>query len=197
MTANSDRAAAVGVFADPRRAQDAVAELQRAAFREDQIGIVGRHPAGAEPHEAAPDRKAESLVAEGTGAGAAVGAGLGMLWGLGIAAGMLPAIGTVVVGGTMMGILASAGGGAALGTLIGALVGLGVPLEEAHYYHDQLQTGHTLVAVRAEGRHDEARAILAHHGGFDREPGSPPSPAPGPSAGARPNGGHPNSRSNA
>ena len=57
--------------------------------------------------------------------------------------------------------------GVATGGLVGALIGLGIPEEEAHYYHGEFQAGRTLLTVRADGRRDEAAAILRRHGAYD------------------------------
>jgi len=87
----TQRTTAVGVFEDRARAQQAVNELRRAGFREDQIGVAGRDIetiSGA--HETT---STGANVATGAAAGVATGAGLGALWGIGILAGMLPAIG--------------------------------------------------------------------------------------------------------
>jgi uncharacterized protein (TIGR02271 family) len=92
---------------------------------------------------------------------------VGALWALGIAAGMLPAIGPVIAGGLLASVLASAAGGAAVGGILGALVGLGIPEEEAKYYEGEFRAGRTLVTVKADGRYDEARAILSRHGAYD------------------------------
>ncbi len=39
--------------------------------------------------------------------------------------------------------------------------------EEAHTFEDELAAGHAAVTVHADGREEEARAILKRHGGFD------------------------------
>ena len=44
--------------------------------------------------------------------------------------------------------------------LVGALVGAGVPEHEAKYYHEEFEAGRTIVTVTANGRADEATAIL-------------------------------------
>jgi hypothetical protein len=159
-TTASNQTVALRVFADRHAARQAVAELKRAGFTDDQIGVMTRD-----------DERtgADSAVVEGAGIGAAAGASLGALWALGMMAGMLPAIGPVVAGGWLMSILASAGGTAAVGALVGALVGLGVPEEDARYYEGEVTAGRTLVTVRAQGRLGEAMAILNRFGGYGRE----------------------------
>ena len=160
----TQQAAVVGVFADRQSAQSAVNELRRVGFREDQIGVLSR----GEHDTVVQTDGSGSKWAEGAAAGAATGAGVGALWALGLAAGVLPAIGPVIAGGILASVLAGAAGGAAAGGLIGALIGLGVPEEEAHYYESEFRSGRTVVTVRADGRRDEARAILSRFGGYDR-----------------------------
>jgi len=160
---NQQRATVVGVFQDHNQADRAVTELRRAGFREDQIGVAGRHA------EAASVVASEEGSHAGTGAltGALAGAGLGGLVGLGILAGMIPAVGPVIAGGTLAALLANAAGGAALGTLAGSLIGAGIPEDEAKYYHDEFEQGRIIVTVKADGRNDEATAILRNNGAYD------------------------------
>jgi hypothetical protein len=164
----------VGTFLDRADAQRAVNELRRANFREDQLGIVTRTEAGI-PHAEVPsaDAATHSKIVEGTAVGAATGAGLGAVWALGIAAGMLPAVGPVIAGGLLMSVLASAGGAGAVGTVVGALLGLGIPEEEARYYEGEFASGRTLVTVRTENRFDEAQTILRNNGAYDMQSGAP------------------------
>ncbi len=154
----------VGVFTDPRRAQAAVAELKRSGFVDEQIGLVGHaEPSTSSTAEQVTDKR----ISEGTATGAAVGASLGALWGIGIAAGLFPAVGAVFVGGTLMALLASAGGGAVLGSLIGALIAVGVPQDEAAYYEQEFRRGKILVTVQSTGRSALAHEILQRHGAYD------------------------------
>jgi hypothetical protein len=164
MAMTTQRSTIIGVFEDPAHAQAAVSELRHIGFREDQIGVLSR---GTDTKTAAKSEKG-SHVAEGAGVGVAAGAGAGALWALGIAAGMLPAIGPVIAGGILASVLASAAGTAAAGGVIGALVGLGIPEEEAHYYEGEFKSGRTLVSIRADGRYDEALAVVRRHHGYDR-----------------------------
>ena len=159
-------ATAVGVFSDRRQAQQAVADLKRAGFRDDQIGVVSKgHDDGT---TTANTDKTGAHVAEGAGVGVAAGAGVGALWALGIVAGFLPAIGPAIAGGILASVLASAAGGAAIAGIAGALIGLGIPEEEAHYYEGEFKSGRTLVTVKADGRYDEAWAVLTRNGSHSR-----------------------------
>ena len=157
---------AVGVFTDRRQAQQAVADLKRAGFRDDQIGVASKGHDDAASGTTA--EKKGTRAAEGAGVGVAAGAGVGALWALGIVAGFLPAIGPVVAGGIFASILASAAGGAAIAGIAGALIGLGIPEEDAHYYESEFKSGRALVTVKADGRYDEAWAILSRNGAYSR-----------------------------
>jgi len=163
--ATTQRTVAVGVFDDAQAAQKAVNELRRVGFREDQIGVVSRHTDEVSGGTAVSERG--SKAATGAAAGVATGAGLGALWGIGILAGALPVIGPAIAGGALATILSSAAAGAAVAGLTGALIGLGLPEEEARYYEDEFKAGRTVVTVKADGRYDEAVAILRRFGGFD------------------------------
>ncbi len=165
MASSTNRSTVVGVFHDHQAADRAVSDLRQAGFRDDQIGVAGRHPEGSWKGEEASGEESHA----GTGAltGVLAGAGLGGLVGLGVLAGIIPAIGPVIAGGTLAALLANAAGGAAIGGLAGALIGAGIPAEEAEYYHGEFEAGRTIVTVRADGRHDEAEAILRRHGAYD------------------------------
>jgi uncharacterized protein (TIGR02271 family) len=155
----------VGVFRDRSQAEQAVAELRQAGFRDDQIGIVTRD--GDEKGSELQSDDKGSHVTEGAVTGLAAGAGVGTLWGLGIMAGLLPAIGPVIAGGTLAAILASAATGAAAAGLAGALIGLGIPEHEANYYEGEFNEGRILITVKADGQYDRAYAIITRHGGYD------------------------------
>jgi uncharacterized protein (TIGR02271 family) len=161
----NQRKTAIGVFADRQEAQKAVNELRRAGFREDQIGVAGRDGETITGAHETGDRGTNAGI--GAAAGAATGAGLGALWGIGIVAGLLPAIGPAIAGGTLAAILSSAAAGAAAAGIAGALIGLGIPEEEATYYESEFHAGRIIVTVNADGRYDEAHAILQRFQAYD------------------------------
>jgi hypothetical protein len=161
--AGTTRSTVVGVFNDRHHANEAVEELRRAGFRDEQIGVASRHTERGDVTTTAPGSRAE----EGAVMGALAGAGLGGLVGLGIIAGVIPAVGPVIAGGTLAAILANAAGGAALVGLAGALVGAGIPEEEARYYQTEFESGRVIVTIKADGRFGEATAILCQHGAYD------------------------------
>jgi uncharacterized protein (TIGR02271 family) len=162
MNASMERNTIVGVFEDRAHAQQAINELKRLGFREDQIGVTSRHGQDGDA-----DGDADSFAAEGGMAGLATGAGIGALWGLGIVSGVLPAIGPAIAGGTLAAILSSAAAGAAAAGLAGTLIGLGIPKDEAEFYESEFQAGRTIVTVKADGRGAEARSVLTRFGGYD------------------------------
>ena len=158
---------AVGVFEDRQHAQQAVNELRRAGFREDQIGVAVRDGQSVEGAKDVHGKGSKAAV--GAATGVAAGAGIGALWGIGIIAGLLPAIGPAIAGGTLATILSSAAAGAAAAGLAGALIGLGIPEEEAKYYEKEVAAGRSLVTVRTDGRYDEAWDVMNRHGAYNYE----------------------------
>src|SRR4051812_34479243 len=141
------RSTVVGVFEDRNHADQAVSELRRAGFRDDQIGVAMRH---AEGTDAASTTDADSSdSASGAVTGALTGLGLGALAGLGVLAGVIPVVGPAIAGGTLGVILSNAAAGAAVAGLAGALIGYGIPEEEAKYYHSEFEAGRTIVTVQA------------------------------------------------
>jgi len=163
----SQRSTVVGVFHNTSEAQAAVRDLKQAGFRDDQIGVVAQDKGVSTATNTA--EGTGSHVAAGAATGVAAGAGVGALWALGIAAGMLPAIGPVIAGGLLASVLASAAGGAAIAGVVGALVGLGIPEEEARYYEGEFHSGRTLVTVQAGARYNEAWNILHQHGAYNQQ----------------------------
>ena len=166
MIASQPRSTVVGVFEDHRRADEAVAELVVAGFTHDQIGVAMRHAEG----EIDPATGADGTHA-GSGAltGALTGLGLGALAGLGVLAGIIPVVGPAIAAGTLGVIMSNAAAGAGLAGLVGALVGAGLPEHEAKYYHDELESGRTIVTVTAGDRAAAATAILRRRGAYDME----------------------------
>lgn len=159
-------ATVVGVFTNAQAAGYAVRELKTAGFSDRDIGIAGISSNDYELDASAGDVD-DSYAAEGAATGVAAGAGVGALWGLGILAGALPAIGPAIAGGTLAAILSSAAAGAATAGLAGALIGMGMSREEAEYYEGELRSGRTVITVHTRGRAAEASQILQRFGGYD------------------------------
>ena len=156
--ATNQQSPVAAVFADRSQAEAAVAALRQAGFRDEQIGVAARdpHAEAAEKAAGGPDRAfARPTVGTGAGMGMLVGGALGGLAVTGAAIGAAPAL---------LGLL----GGALVGSLLGGLIDLGVPEEEARFYHGAVEEGQTLVTVHAEGREGQALDILREHGGEAR-----------------------------
>jgi hypothetical protein len=163
MMATMGRTTVIGVFEGRNQADQAVAELRRGGFREDQIGVAMR--GGKEGTDAA-TTDGGTYAEEGGVAGVLVGAGLGALAGLGVLSGVIPVVGPAIAGGTLGVLLSNAAVGAGAAGLVGLLTGLGLPEEEAKYYHGEFERGRTIVSVKADGRSDEAWTIMARHGAY-------------------------------
>lgn len=163
--AAANKKTVVGVFDSHARAQQAVAELRQAGFRDDQIGVIARNVGATRDTDS--DEATDNYAGEGAATGLAAGAGLGALWGMGIIAGVMPILGPAIAGGALAAILTSAAAGAAAAGLAGALVGMGIPKEEAEYYEKQFHAGNVLVTVTADGRALDAESILRNNGGHD------------------------------
>jgi Heat induced stress protein YflT len=156
----------VGVFDERAAAEQAVQELHRLGFDDDQIGFVVREPGPAPSDETVPDegdRDTGAEVAKGAATGTLVGGIVG-----GLASALIPGIGPVVAAGVLAGVLSGAAVGAAGGALLASLVGLGIPEEEARYYEREVQAGRAVVTVRAGARSAEAEDTLHRFGAHPR-----------------------------
>ncbi len=164
----------VGVFEDEDSAQRAVTELKSAGFDEGQIGFALRGGDSVAASAGDGDTETSGMsdtdtrggTREGGVMGAVTGASLGSIIGA-AAALLIPGFGPVLAGGILAAALTGAAVGAATGGVAGALREWGFSEEEATYYHGELEAGRTIVTVRADGRQDEARAILQRNGGYD------------------------------
>ncbi|MFN0070720.1 MAG: hypothetical protein ACKVVP_04420 [Chloroflexota bacterium] len=163
----SNRETVVGVFERREQADNAVAELRRVGFQDDDIGFAVR---GGEAPEGTSDMN-QGGAGEGAATGLLTGGVIGGLVGA-AASGLIPGIGPVIAGGILASVLGGAAVGAAAGGLLGALMGLGVPEEEARYYQTEFEAGRIIVTVKAGARFDEADGILRTHGAYDVHRGS-------------------------
>jgi hypothetical protein len=165
---HTQRNIVTAVFEDQARAREAIHALKAAGFDEAQIGLTSRDRDGVHVAQERAEHVGESYASEGALSGVAAGVGIGALWGLGILAGALPAIGPAIAGGTLAIMLSSAAAGAAAAGVTGALVGLGIPKEDAEYYESEVIAGKTVVTIDAGERESDARAIVEGYGGRDR-----------------------------
>jgi hypothetical protein len=151
----------VGVFTRAADAKKAFSELRASGFTDEHLGVVGRDDDVRKEITGKPEGNAVA----GAATGVAAGAGIGLLWGLGVAANLIPAIGPVIAGGTFAALAASAAAGAATAGIAGALIGWGIPKEDAAHYENEVKAGRILVTVRADRRYDAAESIIRKCGG--------------------------------
>ncbi len=151
----------VGVFSSTGAARQAFDELRKSGFTDEHLGVMGRDS------EVQRDvtGSAEGNAMSGAATGAAAGAGVGLLWGLGVAANLVPGIGQVIAGGTFAALAASAAAGAATAGIAGALIGWGISDEDAAHYESEVKAGRILVTVNAGARANLAESIIQRCGG--------------------------------
>jgi hypothetical protein len=172
-TMSANQATTVGVFASREAADRAIADLKKAGYKDNQIGLISKDSSGKAVKRdgaGAADTNAGEGAAIGAAAGAAGGIATGVAVGVGMLAGVIPVIGPFIALGTLGTILAAGATGAAAGAatlgLAGALIGWGIPEDEAKYYEGRVQAGQHLVTV--EGRSDyDAREMFTRHGAYD------------------------------
>jgi hypothetical protein len=166
MSATATCRTSAGVFTTRAAADQAIAQLKRAGYRDDQIGLIHKDTSG---NTIKMDGAGEThtRACEGSAIGAAIGAAGGAAVGAGILAGVIPVIGPVLAIGTLGTVLLNAAGGAAIAGLAGALVGWGIPEEDAEFYQNEVKSGRYLVTVEC-GQGDDARDLLTRNGAYDR-----------------------------
>ncbi|MBY6036818.1 general stress protein [Fictibacillus nanhaiensis] len=137
----------VGVFRSEDDAIEAIKELKRNGYEENEISVIAKNNKETKHiHE-----ETGSKAPEGAATGMATGGILGGLGGLLLGAGALaiPGIGPIVAAGPLAAALGGAAVGAGAGGLVGALVGLGIPEKEAKEYQESVEQGDILVLVDA------------------------------------------------
>lgn len=156
----TDNEHVAAVLPDVVAAAAAVAALRDAGFGSDHLGVAVRAAAAV-----AFERDDDADYLRDVGRGAAIGALVGALAGIGLVAAAAPWVG---VGG----LLALAAAGTLGGTFLGAFGGMlhGQPSRDEHRalgdrITPQFGPGEVLVVCLAHGAAGRARAILGEHGG--------------------------------
>jgi hypothetical protein len=152
----------LGIFPTRAQAESAIDHLWHAGFTKEQVGSV--MPGGEIREATTATEPVEERAANGAVGGAIAGGALGAVAGAAVAT-LIPGAGPVLAGGLLAAIGTGAAAGAAVGAYAGPFIALGFSKEEAETYGRHVETGSTVVAVRAEGREDEAFLILKSHGG--------------------------------
>ena len=164
------------LFDNYSTALQAVRDLETAGVPHSEISIVASNADGwyaADQGTSARrvgtpdrvDRNADGIDdrAEGSGAGAGIGAvvggGAGLLAGLGLLA--IPGLGPVVAAGWLASTALGAAVGGTAGGLIGALTAAGVSREDADVYAEGIRRGGTLVTARVpDADRSKSEAVL-------------------------------------
>jgi uncharacterized protein (TIGR02271 family) len=157
----------IGTYSTLETALAVVNDLVNAGFHRNTISVIADDPD--QKYAAYVDR---DTSAEGTAAGAGIGAMIGGLGGLllGLGALAIPGIGPVIAAGPIVSTLAGAGVGAVTGGIIGALADMGVPKESAEAYAESVRRGNALVAAQVpDNQAGEATRIMQRQGLVDIE----------------------------
>jgi len=164
MTINQQRSTVVGVFPARAQAENAINELRRLGFTDQQIGYLERDRGGVNQGniEVENNHVAQNAAVGGAVSGGVIGGLIGAASSL-----LIPGFGPAIAGGILAATLGGVAIGAAAGGLIGALTQMGVPEEEAQYYQNEFEAGRILVTVYAPERQQEVLAVLRRNGAYD------------------------------
>ena len=80
---------------------------------------------------------------------------------------LIPGIGPVIAGGTLIAALAGAAIGAVSGGFLSAFTNIGVPKKEVGHYRREFEAGHIIVTVKTNGRQQEVVDLLRRNGAHD------------------------------
>jgi hypothetical protein len=130
--------------------------LKAANFSNNDISVLFPDKGTTKNFAHQKNTKAPEGAVAGGGAGAAVGATLGWLAGIGMLA--IPGIGPFIAAGPIMAALSGAAVGGAVGGLTGALVGMGIPEFEAKRYEGRIKSGNILISVHSEDADETSHA---------------------------------------
>jgi hypothetical protein len=144
----SKNTAAFGIYQTRAAAEEAVAELRHAGFRNTDISALFPDNAGTKDFAVEKNTKAPEGTAAGATSGAVAGGVIGWLAGIGLLA--IPGIGPLIAAGPIVAALAGAGALGAVGGIVGALAGMGVPEYEAKRYEGRVKHGGILLSVHCD-----------------------------------------------
>lgn len=159
--------AVFGIYSNRAGAEEGVAALKSAGFRNTDISVLFPENVGSKDlgHEKA--TKAPEGATAGASSGAVIGGTLGWLAGIGTLA--IPGLGPFIAAGPIMGLLAGIGAGGTVGGIIGGLVGMGIPEYEAKRYEGRIRRGGILLSVHCDDPEwvRNAKRILEQTGAED------------------------------
>ena len=151
-----------GVFGRLQDAHKAVRELRAIGFEDDKIGLLTPLADDGRDHDAqgrGVESDTDSRTAPASQPVAYAASGLAVI------AGLLPPVGRVLAGGTLVTLWGGAGSSSPLGNATGGLAGLGMSRDDAEYFARELAAGKTLVTATATDDADEAIDIFQRTGG--------------------------------
>ena len=160
----------IGVFTTHVTAEKGIQELRNSGINESDLSYLYKDNEGD-----LKDGQTGDKVASASTVGATTGIVVGGIAGLIIANGILPGLGTLVVGGSLaqaLGVagataLAGAGTGAIAGGVVGALTHLGVKSDHARLYEEQVQNGGVLVIAKSDN--SGVKEIFTRNGAHEVE----------------------------
>lgn len=154
-------------FKDYSAASTAIADLEAAGIRNEQISVVMTDEARGKHFKMHEDNKSDEGVATGASLGGVAGAIAGLIAGAGVIT--IPGL-NLIVAGSIVSTLAGLGAGAAAGGFIGGLIGAGIPEHEAKFYDKEIRAGNVLLAVDTED-HKETKIVkdIFDHLGSNRK----------------------------
>lgn len=148
----------IGVFRSQREAEQAVNELRRQGFSNQEINIVSKK------HSENETEFVEDDVTDGALTGGTLGGIGGLLLGAGALA--IPGLGPIVA----VGPIAAALSGAVAGGVAGGLIDWGIPEEVSRRYESSVKQGGILTVIRTSSATiDKAASILRQNGAQDVE----------------------------
>ena len=167
----------IGLFDEFARAHGAVDGLLLRKYDRADISVVANEAARAHPGESGVGpgsgavKQDDAAIEDTRTAGTATGM-LGLVAGFGALT--LPAVGPILAGGPILGMLAGLAAGEAAGDgpggLVAALQQVGAPRPDAELYAEAVRRGGTLVIVRTEEHlAGSIAALLADMGAVDVE----------------------------
>ncbi len=148
----------IGVFDSDHQAEQAVHELRRSGFSDNEISVVG-------PDSGKHGQQGQHGGADGVGNGATWGAGIGGTAGLLATAGALaiPGFGPIIALGPLAGTLTAVAGGG----IAGALVDFGIPHDQSKHYEQDVKHGKFLAVLKTAQDAHKAERCLKDQGATD------------------------------
>jgi hypothetical protein len=160
----------LGVFDGPAQAAKAIAELKKAGFTDNDIGVASKEWSKnfdkLDPGE-------QHVAEHGAIGGGLIGGGLGAALGL-VGAIAVPAAIPIFAGSALASMLVGAAAGAAGGVFVGPFIAMGFSEEEAGEHVKHIERGKTVLIVYSPKRRDEARKIMVEQGAYDESMSNSP-----------------------